>query len=111
MQINGGVVTVGRTDSSSTVPTGTGATGSGVIEVNGGGTLIWRGGNIDTLRVFGGTVDFSGITQNISITTLQIDNVGLSKSTILGSRFFTVSNTSGGTTRVIYGADNDSNLP
>lgn len=111
MQINGGVVTVGRTDSSSTVPTGTGSAASGVIEVNGGGTLIWRGGNIDTLRVFGGTVDFSGITQNISITTLQIDNVGLSKSTILGSRFFTVTNVSGGTTRVIYGADNDTTLP
>ena len=107
MQINGGKVTVGRADSSSTLPTGTGSSTSGVIEVNGSGQLDWRGGNIDTLRVIGGAVDFSSITQNITITNLIIDAAGLARSTIKGSKFFTVTVTN----TTVYAADNDSVIP
>jgi hypothetical protein len=107
MQINGGKVIVGRADSSSTLPTGTGTSTSGVIEVNGSGQLDWRGGNIDTLRVIGGAVDFSSITQNITITNLIIDAAGLARSTIKGSKFFTVTITN----TTVYAADNDSAIP
>lgn len=111
LQINGGKVTVGRSDSSSTLPTGTGSAGSGVIEVNGSGQLDWRGGNIDTLRIIGGAVDFSSITQDITITNLIIDSAGLARSTIKGSKFFTV--TISGTPENItaYALDKDTVIP
>jgi fermentation-respiration switch protein FrsA (DUF1100 family) len=90
MTITGGQVMVARVDSSTTLPTGTGSAGSGVIEVGTGGQMDWRGGNIDTLRVFGGLVDFSNITQNITITNLVLDAAGARLSRIKSSRFFTV---------------------
>jgi len=108
LQISGGDVTIARVDSNSTVPTGTGSTASGVVEVIGpNAKLTWRGGNIDTLRAFGSTLDFSGITQDITITNLFIDAAALNKSTIKGSRFFTVTITN----TTVYGADNDTVIP
>lgn len=40
-----------------------------------GGTLIWRGGDITTLNAFGpnAVVDFSGITQDITVSTINAD--------------------------------------
>lgn len=102
MAIAGGSVTVARVDSSSTVPTGTDGAGGAVIEVFGSGSLTWRGGNIDNLWVIGGSVDLSGITQNVTITNLYIDAAGLSRSN-LASKFFTAAVTN----RFLYACDSD----
>jgi hypothetical protein len=50
-------------------------------------------------------VDFTGITQDITITNLFIDGAAVGKSKILTSRFFTVTNLT--TNRTIYGAESD----
>jgi|GEM_PF-5986485 hypothetical protein len=102
MTIAGGSVTVARVDSSSTVPTGTDGASGAVIEVFSGGSLTWRGGNIDNLWVIGGAVDLSGITQNVTITNLYIDAAGLSRST-LASKFFAATVTN----RFLYACDSD----
>lgn len=57
-------VTVSRDDSSTTKPVAT--------TINWyGGMLYWRGGNITTLNLFGGMVDFSQVQSAITITNVN----------------------------------------
>lgn len=63
-----GVLTVYPENTGTNVPTST------TVSVY-GGTFRWRGGDITTLNVFGpnAVVDFSGITQDITVSTVNVD--------------------------------------
>lgn len=81
---SGGTVTVSRTDSSGTLP----HCRSGTISIY-GGNFKWRGGNIATLNVYGGTADFSEAPQALTITTLNVTRNSRDASTFK-SKFATV---------------------
>ena len=93
----GGTAVFSRSDSSGALPTASGAT----MNIF-GGTMKWRGKNIGTLNVYGGTVDFSEAPQDLTVTTLNITRTSRDASTFK-SKFSTVTVT----TTNVRGAEAD----
>jgi len=70
----GSIITVGKRLPSDTIPTG------GTLEIA-GGRVIWKGGNITNLYLYGdGMFDFSQAVQNVTITNLYADGPAYARS-------------------------------
>lgn len=74
--VTNGTVTVRRTDTSSTVPAAT------TLNLYGPNSrVIWNGGNIGTLNLYGGaSIDFSNAPVDLTVTTINADLASIRRS-------------------------------